>query len=54
MLKLTVPKNGYLRVGDAKLYFGKTVRVAVDAPKYIEVRRINRMQSIKSLSSINA
>lgn len=24
MLKLTVPKKGYLRIGDTKLYFGKT------------------------------
>lgn len=39
MLKLKVPKDGYLRVGNAMLYFGKSVRVAVDAPKDIEVQR---------------
>lgn len=48
MLKLTVPKNSYLRVGDAILYFGKGVRVAVDAPKNIEVRRGQRGSRLRT------
>ena len=50
MLKLTVPKKGYLRIGDTKLYFGKTVRVAIDAPKNVEVRRGQRPLVASTLS----